>query len=227
MDGLRMVDEWRTLRRGDAGPDAVFAPSGRFEEYREPGARRVAARSSPRPSALFLLLDGRQPGAPRDRPLAPRQLRGRALAHALRRAGLIEPSTRARCAKKQRRRRQPLELARGAVAARRRCRAAALAAARGASCSAWPRAARRAPAPAAGLARRRFLRRGARRDRDAAAAQSRRGLPLRARRVARGLAELRAFYREARRAEPLAPLDPRDTMSRSAATASCVLAPED
>lgn len=60
MDGLRMVDEWRSFDEAAVDPDAVFAPSGSFEEFRrtEPGEGPDRLAVAER---LFLLIDGRQP----------------------------------------------------------------------------------------------------------------------------------------------------------------------
>jgi hypothetical protein len=60
MDGLRMVDEWRTLDEGATDPDAVFEPAGSFDEFRrnEPGEGPDRLAVAER---LFLLIDGRQP----------------------------------------------------------------------------------------------------------------------------------------------------------------------
>jgi hypothetical protein len=60
MDGLRMVDEWRSFDEATVDPDAVFAASGSFEEFRrsEPGEGPDRLAVAER---LFLLIDGRQP----------------------------------------------------------------------------------------------------------------------------------------------------------------------
>ncbi|MBW2244592.1 MAG: DUF4388 domain-containing protein [Deltaproteobacteria bacterium] len=58
MDGLRMVDEWRTLDPVATGTDGIFRRTGSFDTYREAHSgeapeRLVAAER------LFLLIDGR------------------------------------------------------------------------------------------------------------------------------------------------------------------------
>jgi hypothetical protein len=60
MDGLRMVDEWRSFDAAAVDPEAVLEAVGSFEEFRRaqrgesPDRLAVAER-------LFLLIDGRQP----------------------------------------------------------------------------------------------------------------------------------------------------------------------
>ncbi len=58
MDGLRMVDEWRTFAQHVASDDAVFQRTGRFETYRET-ATGETQRRLPVAEAVFLLVDGR------------------------------------------------------------------------------------------------------------------------------------------------------------------------
>jgi hypothetical protein len=92
MDGLRMVDEWRTFAEQVSSDETVFQRTGRFEDFAAArdedggGARRVADARR-----VFLLVDGRLPA----RRVIDLSRLGtfectRILAE-LRRAGLIEP----------------------------------------------------------------------------------------------------------------------------------------
>jgi hypothetical protein len=112
MDGLRMVDEWRSFDEGAVDPEAVFAQSGRFEDFRRdhrgesPERLAVAER-------LFLLLDGREPVRRVVDLSRLGSFEGASWLTRFRRAGLIErvdPSLVAR----RLRRRPSFELAQGA-----------------------------------------------------------------------------------------------------------------
>ncbi len=58
MDGLRMVDEWRTLDPVATGADGVFRRTGSFEPYREAYSGEAPERLAAA-ERLFLLIDGR------------------------------------------------------------------------------------------------------------------------------------------------------------------------
>ncbi len=60
MDGLRMVDEWRTLDEDAIDPDSVFRRSGHFDADRAGLAGDSPARAA-QAERLFLLTDGRLP----------------------------------------------------------------------------------------------------------------------------------------------------------------------
>jgi hypothetical protein len=225
MDGLRMVDEWRSFDEGAVDPEAVFAPTGRFEEFRrtESGESREKLAVAER---LFLLLDGRQPVRRVVDLSRIGSFDGARWLTRFRRAGIIERVDPALVAKKQRRRGPSFEL--GNVPS--------------VSGLVWATipwlllgavvfgvAQSRAPRPVRGdsLAQQAFLHQ---------ARASFETLRLRnlteAYRYARGEwptspAELREFFREARRAGPLAPLDPREYYVAQRGDSFLVLAPED
>jgi hypothetical protein len=106
MDGLRMVDEWRTFTDRVPSEDTVFQRAGRFETYRnrfveEPAHLRDAEH-------LFMLVNGR---------LTVRRIidlarlgtfEGTRLLAELRGAGLIEPVDPSQVARTRRSRRQPI-----------------------------------------------------------------------------------------------------------------------
>jgi hypothetical protein len=90
MDGLRMVDEWRTFDAASTRPETVFQRVGRFDAYREASAGRGSAELA-RSERVFLLIDGR---------LASRRVidlsrlglfEGTRILSEMRRAGVIEP----------------------------------------------------------------------------------------------------------------------------------------
>ncbi|MGI9430927.1 MAG: DUF4388 domain-containing protein [Myxococcota bacterium] len=58
MDGLRMVDEWRTLEPTATRAETIFQRVGRFDAYREASAGRKSAELA-RSERMFLLIDGR------------------------------------------------------------------------------------------------------------------------------------------------------------------------
>jgi hypothetical protein len=58
MDGLRMVDEWRTLDPSATRAETVFQRVGRFDAYRQAAADRGSAELA-RAERVFLLIDGR------------------------------------------------------------------------------------------------------------------------------------------------------------------------
>ena len=90
MDGLRMVDEWRTLDPTATREETVFERSGRFETYRDGAAPRPPAELG-RAERVFLLIDGRLP-AKRVIDLSRLGLfEGARILSELRRAGVIEP----------------------------------------------------------------------------------------------------------------------------------------
>jgi hypothetical protein len=224
MDGLRMVDEWRTLDEGVTDPEAVFEPAGSFDEFRRTqtgeGPDRLAVAER-----LFLLIDGRQPVR---RVLDLSRLgsfEGARWLSRFRRAGLIERVDPQLVAKKQRRR-EKLALPSGpspstvvyallpwvllvtlAVLAGR---------------SEGPRATERT-----GLREQAFLH---------AARTSFETLRVRnlaeAYRYARGewpggMTDLRRFFHDARRHQPLAPLAPHEYYVARRGDGFLVLAPEE
>ena len=225
MDGLRMVDEWRSFDEAAADPEAVFAPSGPFEEFRrsEPGESRDKLAVAER---LFLLIDGRQPVRRIVDLSRIGSFEGARWITRFRRAGLIERVDPGLVARKHRRRLQAFELAHapslfgalfavlpwlllGAVVF-------------GLAQSQAPR-----PERAESLAHQAFLHQ---------ARASFETLRLRnltdAYRYARGawpagMTDLRRFYRDARRTEPLAPLDAREYYVAQRGDSFLVLAPED
>ncbi len=223
MDGLRMVDEWRAFDEAAVDPEAVFAPSGSFEEFRrsEPGETPDRLAVAER---LFLLVDGRLPVRRVVDLSRVGSFEGARWLTRFRRAGLIEQVDPQLVARKQRRR-EKLELPSGVPAG------AALAATLpwlllGAVVFAASRV--EAPRAAAGsLSEQAVLR---------AAGASFETLRLRnladAYRYARGewpggMTDLRRFFHEARRREPLAPLDPREYYVAQRGDSLLVLAPEE
>jgi hypothetical protein len=223
MDGLRMVDEWRAFDEAAVDPEAVFAPSGSFEEFRrsEPGETPDRLAVAER---LFLLVDGRLPVRRVVDLSRVGSFEGARWLTRFRRAGLIEQVDPQLVARKQRRR-EKLELPSGLSAG------AALAATLpwlllGAVVFAASRV--EAPRAAAGsLSEQAVLR---------AAGASFETLRLRnladAYRYARGewpggMTDLRRFFHEARRREPLAPLDPREYYVAQRGDSLLVLAPEE
>ena len=90
MDGLRMVDEWRTFDPETAREDAVFRQAGGFDAYREAvrGESRGQLADAER---LYQLLDGRLPVRRVVDLCRVGSFEGARLLTALRRAGCIEP----------------------------------------------------------------------------------------------------------------------------------------
>jgi len=225
MDGLRMVDEWRSFDEAATDPEAVFEPVGSFEDFRrsEPGESRERLAVAER---LFLLIDGRQP-VRRVVDLARiGTFEGARWLTRFRRAGLIERVDPELVAKKHRRRRQALELAHAPSLS------TVLYAALpwlllgwvvfGLARHATPHAAR-----AESLAQQAF---------EHQAEASFETLRLRnladAYRYAHGawpggMTDLRRFYHDARHDQPLAPLDPREYYVAQRGDSFLVLAPED
>jgi hypothetical protein len=90
MDGLRMVDEWRTFDPDAIREDAVFRRAGPFDGYRD-GVRGESPRQLADAQRLYDLVDGQ---APVRRAIDQSRLgsfEGARLLTALRRAGVIEP----------------------------------------------------------------------------------------------------------------------------------------
>jgi hypothetical protein len=223
MDGLRMVDEWRTLDEGATDPDAVFEPAGSFDEFRrnEPGEGPDRLAVAER---LFLLIDGRQPVRRVVDLSRLGSFEGARWLTRFRRAGLIErvdPQL-----VRKHRRRETLVLRSGpslssllfALLPWVLLGAVALLASRGEP----PRA-----AEAAGLRERAILH---------AARTSFETLRVRnlaeAYRYARGewpggMTDLRRFFLEARRHQPLAPLAPHEYYVARRGDGFLVLAPEE
>ena len=224
MDGLRMVDEWRSFDEAAVDPDSVFAPSGSFEEFRrnEPGEGPDRLAVAER---LFLLIDGRQPVRRVVDLSRLGSFEGARWLTRFRRNGLIERVDPQLVARKQRRR-EKLELPHGpslssviaAVVPWLLLGAVVFAA----SQSAAPR-----PTSRSTLTERAFVR---------AAGASFETLRLRnladAYRYARGewpggMTDLRRFFHDARRRQPLAPLDPREYYVAQRGDSIMVLAPEE
>jgi hypothetical protein len=224
MDGLRMVDEWRAFDEAAVDPEAVFAPSGSFEDFRrsEPGEGPDRLAVAER---LFLLIDGRQPVRRVVDLSRIGSFEGARWLTRFRRAGLIERVDPQLVARKQRRR-DKLELPSGPSLG------AVLAAVLpwlllGAVVFAASRVEAPRPAASGALSEQAVLR---------AAGASFETLRLRnladAYRYARGewpggMTDLRRFFHEARRHEPLAPLDPREYYVAQRGDSILVLAPEE
>jgi hypothetical protein len=224
MDGLRMVDEWRSFDEAAADPDAVFAPAGSFDEF-----RRSAPGESPDRLAvaerLFLLIDGRQPVRRVVDLSRLGSFEGALWLTRFRRAGLVERVDPQLVARKQRRLRM-LELPRGPSLS-----GALVAVLPWVLLAAVVLTATQQPAPkltgGATLADQAFLH---------AAGASFETLRLRnladAYRYARGewprgMTDLRRFFHDARRHQPLAPLDPREYYVAQRGDSILVLAPEE
>jgi len=224
MDGLRMVDEWRSFDEAAVDPDSVFKPSGSFEEFRrnEPGEGPDRLAVAER---LFLLIDGRQPVRRVVDLSRLGNFEGARWLTRFRRNGLIERVDPQLVARKLRRR-EKLELPHGpslfgviaAVVPWLLLGAVVFAA----SQSATPR-----PTSRSTLTERAFVR---------AAGASFETLRLRnladAYRYARGewpggMTDLRRFFHDARRRQPLAPLDPREYYVAQRGDSIVVLAPEE
>jgi hypothetical protein len=223
MDGLRMVDEWRTLDEGVTDMDAVFEPAGSFDEFRRSqtgeGPDRLAVAER-----LFLLIDGRQPVRRVVDLSRLGSFEGARWLSRFRRAGLIERVDPQLVAKK--RRREKLALPTGpslstvvyAVLPWLLLVTVALMAGR----SEAPRT-----AESAGLREQAFLH---------AARTSFETLRVRnlaeAYRYARGkwpsgMTDLRRFFHDARRHQPLAPLAPHEYYVARRGDGFLVLAPEE
>lgn len=110
MDGLRMVDEWRTFAAEVPNEDTVFQRVGRFETYPD-RVEGEAQRRIPEAKRLFLLIDGRL-SVRRTIDLARLgTFQGTQALADLRRAGLIEPLDPARVTQA----RERLDRARGRI----------------------------------------------------------------------------------------------------------------
>jgi len=223
MDGLRTVDEWRTFDEYAVDPDAVFLPTGRFEDFRRshpgeaPDRLAVAER-------LFLLIDGRMPVRRVVDLSRLGTFEGARWLTLFRRARLIEPIDPEIVARKQRRR-LALELAAGPSVL-----GAILALLPFALLAAVLLGLVQQPAPEplaeARLAERAVLHRAS----TAFEVRRLRNL-VDAHRYARGdwpggLTDLRRFFHEARRSVPLAPLDGREYYFARRGESFVVLAPE-
>ena len=90
MDGLRMVDEWRTFDPDATREDAVFRQAGSFDAYREAvrGESRGQLADAER---LYQLLDGRTPARRAVDRSRVGSFEGARLLTALRRVGAVEP----------------------------------------------------------------------------------------------------------------------------------------
>jgi hypothetical protein len=223
MDGLRMVDEWRSFDEAAVAPEAVFGAVGRFEDF-----RRLQPGESPDKLAvaerLFLLIDGREPVRRVVDLSRLGSFEGARWLTRFHRAGLIERVLPALIAKKQRRRqgRQGFAQGRGVI---------------GTLLAVLPWL----------LLGAIVLRQPLRPPRSGAETLSQRALlhqtevsfeTLRLRNLAdayryargewpAGLTDLRRFFHEARRHQPLAPLDPREYYFAQRGDSFLVLAPEE
>jgi len=90
MDGLRMVDEWRTFDSDAVRDEGVFARSGSFDAYRD-AVRGESPRQLADAQRLFDLVDGRTPVRRVVDQSRLGSFEGARLLSALRRAGAIEP----------------------------------------------------------------------------------------------------------------------------------------
>jgi hypothetical protein len=93
MDGLRMVDEWRTFDADARRADAVFRHRAPFEDYRA-SARGETPEQLSAAERLYQLLDGRTPARRATDLLRLGSFEGARLLSALRRSGVIEPVAR-------------------------------------------------------------------------------------------------------------------------------------
>jgi len=102
MDGLRMVDEWRTLDPDAVRPDTVFQRADSFEVFRQarPG---TGLQTLARAEQLYLLIDGRLPVRRVVDLSRLGDFEGARLLSELRRAGVIEPLDPALVARSRRR----------------------------------------------------------------------------------------------------------------------------
>jgi hypothetical protein len=109
MDGLRMIDEWRTFDEYATDPEGVFLPTGSFEAFRRahPGEAPERLAVAER---LFLLIDGRMPVRRVVDLSRLGSFEGARWLSLFRRAGVVEPIDPVIVARKQRRR-HALELA--------------------------------------------------------------------------------------------------------------------
>jgi len=223
MDGLRMVDEWRSFDEAALDPDAVFEPSGRFEEFRltEPGESPDRLAVAER---LFLQIDGRQPVRRVVDLSRLGTFEGARWLTRFRRAGLIERVDPQLVAKK--RRRPTLELSHGPALSSLIAAVLPWLLLGAVLMSGAQRPAPRL-ASAERLAQQAF---------QHGAEASFEALRLRnlsdAYRYARGewpggMTDLRRFFHEARRGQALAPLDPREYYFAQRGDSFLVLAPED
>jgi hypothetical protein len=223
MDGLRMVDEWRSFDEAAVDPEAVFEAVSRFEDF-----RRTQPGESPEKLAvaerLFLLIDARQPVRRVVDLSRLGSFEGARWLTRFRRAGLIERVLPELVAKKQRRR-HALELAQGPSVL-------------GVLLALLPwflltaivlQLAQQTPRSrgAETLAERALLH-----ELDVSFETLRLRNLADAYRYARGAwpggpTDLRRFFHEARRHQPLAPLDPREYYFAQRGDSFLVLAPEE
>lgn len=90
MDGLRMVDEWRTFDPASVRDDAVFRRSAAFDVYRD-SVRGESPRQLADAQRLFDLVDGKTPVRRIVDQTRVGRFEGARILSALRRAGAIEP----------------------------------------------------------------------------------------------------------------------------------------
>ena len=223
MDGLRMVDEWRSFDEAAVDPEAVFGAVGRFEDF-----RRLQPGESPDKLAvaerLFLLIDGREPVRRVVDLSRLGSFEGARWLTRFRRAGLIERVLPAPSAKKQRRRqgRQGFTQGRGVIGT---LFAVLPWLFLGAIVLRQPLSPPRSGAET--LSQRALLH-----QTEASFETLRLRNLADAYRYARGewpagLTDLRRFFHDARRHQPLAPLDPREYYFAQRGDSFLVLAPEE
>ena len=223
MDGLRMVDEWRSFDEAAVDPEAVFEAASRFEDFRRaqpgegPDKLAVAER-------LFLLIDGREPVRRVVDLSRLGSFEGARWLTRFRRAGLIERVLPAPSAKKQRRRqgRQGFTQGRGVIGT---LFAVLPWLFLGAIVLRQPLSPPRGGAET--LSQRALLH-----QTEASFETLRLRNLADAYRYARGewpagLTDLRRFFHDARRHQPLAPLDPREYYFAQRGDSFLVLAPEE
>ena len=224
MDGLRMVDEWRSFDEAAVDPEAVYEAIGPFEEF-----RRAQRSESPDKLAvaerLFLLIDGRQPVRRVVDLSRLGSFEGARWLTRFRRAGLIERVAPAEVAKKQRRRvTEGLTLGRGVLGALLALLPWLLLGSVVLRIAQLPGV---APSGAETLAQRAL-----RQEAETSFETLRLRNLADAYRYARGSwptgpTDLRRFFHEVRRQQPLAPLDPREYYFAQRGDSFLVLAPEE
>jgi hypothetical protein len=90
MDGLRMIDEWRTFEPEATRADAIFKSAGGFEVYRS-SVRGESPRALADAQRLFDLIDGRAPVRKVIDQSRLGSFEGARILTALRRSGAVEP----------------------------------------------------------------------------------------------------------------------------------------
>ncbi len=114
MDGLRMLDEWRTLDADATREDAVFRRCGRFENYEE-WAKNESPEKLAAAERIFISVDGRETVRRIIDLGRTGTFEGARILTALRRSGVIEPVDPASLPRLRRRPRAASELLLGAL----------------------------------------------------------------------------------------------------------------